>query len=347
VAKQVLSLAIVLAGTLIVPLGLRVLNHALPGAEVRDSYLPTVETPRPREPFDQAAADAVRDVQPQFVVIGDSMAGIRIDPLQLSRQSRTSVVGLYQQGSPVAYWYLAFKNLAAENDLKNLRGAIFFFRDDQLTTQVQVTPGSLDRVARDREPELDRVLAANRLGGFADVHRAARTVYQFDRTRIWLEPKLLGAPATFALRATVDKALTAPELVTAINTEVFALDRLRPFEAADLAAASGSALDFDANVDDSLLPEIIRLAERSKIKLAFIRVQRRPTAAGPPPQSPALKTYVDALKGYLEARGAYFHDDWGDPDEPLSAYADGDHLTAEGRIRYTQRFAERHARFLQ
>jgi len=106
-------------------------------------------------------------------------------------------------------------------------------------------------------------------------------------------------------------------------------------------------LDFDANVDDSLLPEILRLAERSKITLAFIRVQRRPSADGPPPQSLELRAYVAALKRYLESHGAYFHDDWGDPDEPLSAYADGDHLTAEGRVRYTQRFAERHARFLQ
>ena len=341
-ANQVLSLAVVLAGTLAVPLGLRALNGALPGADVRDSYLPTVETPRPREPFDQAAADAVREVQPQFVVIGDSMAGIRIDPLQLSRQAHTQVVGLYQQGSPVAYWYLAFKNLAVENDLKSLRGAIFFFRDDQLTTQVQVTPGSLDRVARDREPELDRVLAANRLGVFSEIHRSARSVYQFDRTRTWLEPILLQAPAKLA-------ATTMPssELLKAINTEVFALDRLRAFEAADLAAAQGRALDFQANVGDSLLPEIIRLAERAQIKLAFIRVQRRPAADGPPPQSPELTAYVNALKGYLEARGAYFHDDWGDPDEPLSMYADGDHLTAEGRLRYTQRFAERHARFLQ
>jgi hypothetical protein len=339
---QVLSLAVVLAGTLAVPLGLRAINGALPGAAVRDSYLPTVETPRPREPFDQAAADAIREVQPQFVVIGDSMAGIRIDPLQLSRQSQTSVIGLYQQGSPVAYWYLAFKNLAVENDLKSLRGAIFFFRDDQLTTQVQVTPGSLDRVAKDREPELDRALAANRLGVFSSIHSAARNLYQFDRTRVWLEPKLLRAPAELA-----SAALPPDDLLKAINGEVFALDRLRPFEAADLAATDGRALDFDANVDDSLLPEIIRLAERSKIKLAFIRVQRRPTATGPPPQSRELTAYVNALKGYLEARGAYFHDDWGDPDEPLSAYADGDHLDAEGRIRYTQRFAERHARFLQ
>ena len=339
---QVLSLGLVLAGTLAVPLGLRALNSALPGAEVRDSYLPTVETPRPREPFDQAAADAVREVQPRFVVIGDSMAGIRIDPLQLSRQAHTQVVGLYQQGSPVAYWYLAFKNLAVENDLKSLRGAIFFFRDDQLTTQVQVTPGSLDRVARDREPELDRVLAANRLGVFSEIHRAARSVYQFDRTRTWLEPLLLQAPAKLA-------ATTMPssELLKAINTEVFALDRLRAFEAADLAAAQGQALDFQANVGESLLPEIIRLAEGKQVKLAFIRVQRRPAADGPPPQSPALIAYVNALKAYLEARGAYFHDDWGDPDQPLSVYADGDHLTAEGRMRYTQRFAERHARFLQ
>ena len=133
------------------------------------------------------------------------------------------------------------------------------------------------------------------------------------------------------------------ELLKAINTEVFALDRLRAFEAADLAAAQGRALDFQANVGESLLPEIIRLAERAEIKLAFIRVQRRPAADGPPPQSPELTAYVNALKGYLEARGAYFHDDWGDPDEPLSMYADGDHLTGEGRIRYTQRFAERHA----
>ena len=339
--NQALSLAVVLAGTLLVPLGLRVLNGALPGAGVRDSYLPTVETPRPREPFDQAAADAVREVQPQFVVIGDSMAGIRIDPLHLSRQARTSVVGLYQQGSPVAHWYLAFKNLAVENDLKDLRGAIFFFRDDQLTTQVQVTPGSLDRVAKDREPELDHVLAANKLGVFSEVHRAARTVYPFDRTRLWLEPLVNRWPAEIVEPA------RAPALLHAINNNLFALDQLRPFEGSDLAPTTDAALDFAANVDDSLLPEILRLAADRNIRLAFIRVQRRPSLEGPPTQSPELVTYVNALKGYLEARGAYFHDDWGDPEQPLSAYADGDHLTAAARIRYTERFAERHARFFQ
>ena len=339
--QRILSLILVLAGTLVVPLGLRAINGALPGADVRESYLPTVETPRPREPFDQQAANDIREVQPEFVVIGDSMAGIRIDPLQLTRATHRRVIGLYQQGSPVAYWYLVLKNLVAENELKSLRGAIFFFRDDQLTSQVQVTPGSLDHVARDHEPELDRVLAADKLGTFSDVHRAARTVYQFDRTRLFIEPRFNRWPAELVQRE------LPSELIAAMNSEVFALDKLRKFEGSDLAASTNESLNFGANVADSLLPEILRIAERSKIHLAFIRVQRRPTAQGPPPQSGALKKYIDDLKAYLTARGAYFHDDWGDPDEPLSVYADGDHLTSAGRARYTERFAERHARFFQ
>lgn len=339
-AGQVLSLCLVLSGILVIPVGLRVVNDALPGADIRDSYLPTVETPRQREGFDQAAADAVREVQPQFVVIGDSMAGIRIDPRQLTRLSQRRVVGLFHPGSPVAYWYLAFKNLVADNGLKEIRGAIFFFRDDQLTSQVQVTPGVLDRVAREHEPELDRVLAANRLGAFSDVHRIARGLYEYDRTRVSAEPRLNQAPAEWV-------SGTPAELLNTINTELFALDRLRPFAASDLAQGTGAALDFAANINGSLLPEIIRLAEASGIKLAFIRAQRRPTEQGPPPQSDALKRYVADLEKYLEGKGAYFYDDWGDPDEPLSMYADGDHLNSTGKVRYTERFAEKHVRFLQ
>jgi hypothetical protein len=81
--------------------------------------------------------------------------------------------------------------------------------------------------------------------------------------------------------------------------------------------------------------------------VAFVRAQRRPTETGPPPQSAALARYLQQLERYLREHGAYYHDDRGDPDEPLSLYADGDHLTGAGREIYTQRFAERHARFFQ
>lgn len=320
-----------------VPLGLRAVNAAIPDAAARSSYLPTIETPRPREPFDQAAAAALRDAQPEFVIIGDSMAGVRVDPRHLSRVSGRSVAGLYQQGAPVAFWYLQLKNMVVGNGLTKLRGAVFFFRDDQLTTQVEVSGPILDRVARDDEPELDRVFASHRLGRFSDVHRAARAVYQFDLTRVWLEPRLLRMPAVMG----------PPDLVDTINAEVFALDKLRPFEAADLPQAQESLLDFDAQVEGSVLPLIMDVAEESNIRLAFIRVQRRPTANGPPPQSDALTRYLERLRGYLTARGAYYHDDYGDPHQPLGVYADGDHLRSDQRAAYSERFAKQHAAFLQ
>lgn len=334
-----LSLCIVLVGTALVPFGLRAVNGFLPGADVKASYLPTMETPRQRAPFDETAASALREAQPEFVVIGDSMAGVRIDPALLSKRLGRSIAGLYQQGSPVAYWYLAFKNLIVENQLKSMRGVVFFFRDDQLTTQVVVDPLLLDRVARAEEPELDRVLAAHRLGRFSGVHRAARSAYEYDRTRAWLEPRLTRAPAIVA----DDPAA----LLASINTELFALDQLRKFAASDLAQADDAMLDFDRQVDRSLLPAILRIAEDAGIRVAFVRAQRRPTETGPPAQSDALAAYVKKLEDYLTARGAYYHDDRGDPEQPLSSYADGDHLTGRGRERYTERFAERHARFFQ
>ena len=112
--------------------------------------------------------------------------------------------------------------------------------------------------------------------------------------------------------------------------------------AADLPEAA-PAIHFNSQVGRSFLPEILRLAERAKIRLAFIRVQRRPLADGPPPQPEALTRYMADLKAYLEGHGAYFHDDWGDPDQPLAMYADGDHLVREARIPYTDRFLEKHA----
>jgi hypothetical protein len=339
---QALSLVVVIAAAAVLPLGLRAVNAALPDAG-RSSYLPTIETPRPREPFDEAAAAALREAQPEFVIIGDSMAGVRIDPRHLSRVSGRSVAGLYQQGTPVAFWYLQLKNMVVGNDLTAVRGAVFFFRDDQLTTQVEVSGPILDRVARDHEPELDRLFASHRLGRFSDVHRAARALYQFDLTRAWLEPRVTRAP-TFALRATVGKPA---DFVDAINTDVFALDKLRRFEAADLPQAQESALDFDARVGGSVLPLIMDLAERSKIRLAFVRVQRRPTPAGPPPQSEALTRYLERLQAYVTTRGAYYHDDYGDPNQPLEVYADGDHLRSDQRIPYSERFAKQHAAFFQ
>jgi hypothetical protein len=341
VRSQVLSLVLVLIVAVTAPLGLRAVNRWLPATDEKPSFVPSFEGPRPRFAFDEPRARELRESKAQFVLIGDSMAGTRIQTGHLSRQVQRSVAGVFHPGSPVGYWFLAFKNFVVDNDLPSTRGVLVFFRDDQLTTQVVTNSAFLDNVARDHEPELDRVWSAYRLGRFADVHRFARSAYQFDRTRLWLEPRLTRAPAA---------AVTTGEpaaLIDKMNTEMFALDKLRNFDAADLAVSDESFLDFDANVGRSLLPEFISLAERGRIRLGFIRVQRRPLPNGPPPQSEALVRYLEKLQAYLEERGIYYGDDYGDPEQGLSIYADGDHIAARAMIPYTERFARKHASFFQ
>jgi len=328
------ALLAVLLGVFVVPLGLRGVNLAVRPPDAAPSYIPSVESPRVRAPFDHEAVAALREAANDYILIGDSMAGTRIDPGHLSRLiGGHGAAGLFHPGSGSAYWYLTFKNLVVNAGLKP-KFAVFFFRDENLTdTLFRVYPSALDRVARNREPVLDEILAARSQGAFYRLHGAIRRLYQYDRTRAWLEPRLISAPVAWSAGRRARK-----KLLESINSQVFALEALRPMVAADMATASGEALDFHRNLPTSVLPEILRLSKLSGIRVAFVRVQRRPAADGPPPQSPALREYVRTLRGYLESNGAVYHDDWGDPDQPLSAYEDGDHLKKDFRRVYTEIF---------
>jgi hypothetical protein len=335
--RSAIALLVVVFGFFAVPLGLRAVNSAVRPADAEPSYIPSIESPRVRAPFDDEAVAALREAANDDILIGDSMAGTRIDPAYFSRLiGGRGAAALFHPGSGPAYWYLAFKNLVVNAGLRP-RAVVFFFRDENLTdTLFRVYPGALDRVARSHELVLDELLAMRARGPYYQVHGAMRRLYQYDQTRSWLEPRIARTPVAWAAGRRARKTL-----LETMNNEVFALDALRPMAAADMAVASGEALDFDRSVATSVLPEILRLAKQSGIRVSFVRVQRRPTAAGPPEQSPALREYVRKLRTYLEANAAVFLDDYGDPQETLTVYEDGDHVTREFRRTYTEFFVRR------
>jgi hypothetical protein len=331
---QGIALVFVSAGLLLVPLGLRAVNVAVRSPTAVASYLPSIESPRQRLPFDTEAVAALREASNDFILIGDSMAGTRINPGHLSRLiGGHGAAALFHPGCGSAYWYLTFKNLVVNAGLRP-RAVIFFFRDENLTDPLfRVYPSALDRVARDQEPVLDEILAARANGTFYRLHRAARTLYQYDQTRAWLEPMLIKAPVAWSAGRRARK-----KLLDTINNEVFTLEALRPSAAADMQTGNGAAFDFERNVATSVLPEVLRIAKTSGIRAAFVRVQRRPVGNAPPNQPPALQKYVRQLREYLAANGAVFRDDWGDPDLPLSIYEDGDHIGRDFRQYYTELF---------
>jgi len=83
--SQGIALVFVIAGLLLAPLGLRAVNVAVRSPNAVASYIPSVESPRPRSPFDTEAVAALQEASNDFILIGDSMAGTRINPGHLSR----------------------------------------------------------------------------------------------------------------------------------------------------------------------------------------------------------------------------------------------------------------------
>jgi hypothetical protein len=325
--------------TLSVPFALRAANvvHGVP--VVTPSYLPALEGPRTREAFDPKPIGELAGMQPGVVVIGDSMAGTRIDPKRLTELARTPVAPLLHAGSGPAWWYLVLKNWVIASGI-HPRYVLVFFRDTNLTSVMyrldEPYRWMIDFVARDREDELNAVIASATQGPWYQVPAAVDRAYGADDARRWVEPGITGTIG----RVLIPSRRKRTEFMTNMNAR-FGLDHLRPMEAADLQAAADREADFERYVGRSLLPLMLRDARAAGLTLCFVRVQRRPVGGTPPYQSAALRRYVRDLAAYLEANGARFHDETGDPALTLDMYGDGDHIGRNYRREYTGILFER------
>ena len=334
--SRVVQLIAVVVVMLAVPLAIRLIHGGSADASSRVPYLPAFPGHRSR-PFHAARIPELQQMNPGAVVIGDSMAGTRIDERVLSQLSGVPVAPLLQAGSGSAFWYLALKNWVVASGIKP-RVVFIFFRDTNLTDVMfrldDQYRWSLDMVAGDREEELNDVVQSALDGPLYTVHRAVERVYHVDAARRAVEPVVARAPASWV--AWSSDGRTA--LLDYANQR-FGLDRLRVMEAADMAADAGT--DFAAAVNRSVLPLLLREAQRGGFKLCLVRVQRRPIGGRPPVQSPALQQYVRDLRAYVQSRGGILHDDTGDPAITLDMYEDGDHIARHARAAYTRVFYER------
>jgi hypothetical protein len=337
--QQVAGAFGLLAVVLAVPTGWRVALRAW-GPDVRDvepSYLPALEASRPREAFVADPVGDLRNMAPGIVLIGDSMAG-RIDFDRLTALSGQPVAPVLQNASGSAYWYLVLKNYVVASGITP-RWVVIFFRDTNLTDLMFRLDGpyrtQLDHVALRTEPELNRVVGARTRGVWVTVYGAVDALYAVSRSREWIAPVLSAWPA---------RAVAGPQraswLLEHANT-TFGLEHLRPMAQADLAAAVLSQADFGGHLNDSVLPLMLDLARRHGLHLCFVRVLRRPVNGAPPPEAPELQRYVRDLRTYITAHGGALLDDRDDPSLARLPYEDGDHVAAEARIPYTNRFWER------
>ena len=121
------QLLLAAAGLLLVPLGLRAASRLHPTPNLQPSYLPALYGPRERNPFDAGRIEALARMNPGVVVIGDSMAGSRIDPALLNRLTGGLTAPLLYAGSGPAWWYLALKNWVIASGI-HPRAVVIFSR---------------------------------------------------------------------------------------------------------------------------------------------------------------------------------------------------------------------------
>ena len=322
------KLILVAAAIAVVPFTLRAANRIALDDIPGPGYLPSLEVRRARAPFEAGLIDEIRRVRPAWIFIGDSMLGTRIDRPYLETLSSDGTDRahlLLVPGSGPAWWFLAFKNIVAASGVRP-RCTFIFFRDTNLTDTLfrleRQYGRELDMVARDSEPELDRLVAARRRGPWARLYSLVNRTYEIDLARAWMEPALRG---------------WSSRVFPTDMEPHFALERLRADVASDMGGIETP--DFDRDLPTSVLPDLMRLARDHQVQLCFVRVQRRPIGNRPPEQSPALRRYVAELRTWIAANGGAFHDDTGDPEMTLDIYEDGDHVA--NRRRYTEIFRKR------
>jgi hypothetical protein len=186
VTSAVRSLLISAAGLLLIPLALRGTTALHPVPTLQPSYLPALEGPRERQPFDASRLVALQRLQPAFVVIGDSMAGSRIDPAVFTQVSGDRVAPLEYAGSGPAWWYLVLKNWVIASGI-HPKAVFVFFRDTNLTNvmfRIDAT-WSLDTAALAREDDLNAVVARRRGTAFYAVLSAIDNAYTTAAARRW------------------------------------------------------------------------------------------------------------------------------------------------------------------
>lgn len=334
-----MALVLVVAAAFVAPLTLRAFNRAIVGVPPGLGYLPALEINREHRPFNRGPIDDLRHGQPLWVFIGDSMLGTRIDPRLLGAISATHdemVSFLYNPATGPVWWYLAFKNHLVASGIKP-RAVFVFFRDTNLTDTLfrleSLYGNALDDVALADESDVNAIVAARRRGVWSALHSLSVRLYQADVATGWLEPAIR--------RWFVNWRYPDPSERTRFDRLIndrFDLANLRTNVAADFGGANERA-DFHRDLPTSILPPMLALAKEHQLPLVFVRVQRRPHGTTPPVQSPNLRRYVGELKAWIEAQGAMFHDDWGDPEMPESIYRDGDHVG--DRTHYTEVFRKR------
>jgi hypothetical protein len=334
--------------------------------------------------FDVTERNTLAAENPDFILMGNSALNSRMDYSYLAEKLKGSqVTSLVHGGDMSALWYLIIKNVIIPSGVKPKR-TLIFFTDHDLTNPMARTKPLFYRKkiavqSMPEEPFLKKIFASH--ATFIEkVYDASFRIYPVqdkNNVPIWYMDKLsLLAAAPEVLSYYFQKKISGftPESrakgwdeFTGPNVkfikdrlqETFHMDGLRPSTHKELSALklihkwdfypglSAAEFDFSANLNNSFLPEMIRLAKKHDLNLGFLYYQRKPGADGQVYIPEPVARYRQDLFQYFDQQGVYYHDFLGDPKITQDFYLTSVHIYPENKVKYTDIFVDRLAEVFQ
>jgi hypothetical protein len=274
-------------------------------------------------------------------LIGDSVLFHGVIPDQMATLTGRKIYKLGVPGTASAAWYLMLKNVIAAAAHKP-RYLVVTFRDTILTVpDYRVNGKYLNLVSRFATPNEPLFIQRSFTQQMSLVEQLADQYLPIYGSRLLARDKLnyfirYSLPAVFGCNSKcTDKA----------NKIVFRNNNLGRNSLTN-AAASAEAylytpdrLDFSSQLNQSFLPEMIRLARENKIQLILVRTKHL-NAANERSESAALKNYMRALKTYAAQNNVIVLDFAYDERLTRKLYYDSYHTTSAGAVVFTNILAE-------
>jgi hypothetical protein len=310
------------------------------GVSIR--YTPSPAVTIERDPkINTAIYSAINLLKPDAIFIGNSTLRFGVDYKMYSQRTGIKSLRFSLDGSASACWYLMFKNVIL-NAPHTPKVVVFFFRDAYLTDPSFRVTGNykpyVDQYAGPAEPVLDQLAYQE--------HMNTMTYFLSRHWPMYRQRDQIKANMVESAKNTLPSLLLEKVDINQSIDRVFDEKHMdgKQLTRRQLAAESTGNVrrnDFAANVENSFLPEIIRLAKENNIGIIFVRMKRRRDLKENS-QSPNLLKYADDLRQYLEVNNAEMID-FTHEKRILEKHFDvGDHLSvAEGKALFTQLLAER------
>lgn len=277
----------------------------------------------------------IEQSQPGFVLLGDSTLYEGVDPVLLAEGLGQPVYEMATPGSGTAAWYLQIKNIILESTYRP-GYIVIFFRNTMLTAPQYRTTGRyfalLDDYATKNEALVSDLAFVNQMSPlerFAEQYIPLYTARveirdDLDNAIRYLPPRLLGC----------DRDCTNEAVSSIFGREVDPVALNLVQEDASKTLYAQEELNFEAQVQTSLLPYMIELAQKNNIQLVFVRTR----IFGPEPE---MSDYRNKLDSYLlQQDGVFLLDYWNDPRIIESYYVDSLHMNAVGKQEFTKILAK-------